>query len=282
MTLDIGWFSTGRGEGSRKLLAAVHDEIASGRLDVRIAVVFCNRERGEDENTDLFLDQAIAYPLPVVTLSSRAFRKRLGEQPVRKGAALPEWRREYDREVMRLLEPYRFEIGVLAGYMLIFGDKFTEKYDLLNLHPALPGGPAGMWQDIIWELVASRSEQAGVMMHLATPELDEGPPVTFCSYSIHGPRLDDAWQDAEGRSVEDIKASESEAHPLFVEIRRHGVAREIPLVIETLRAFAQGRIRIDAKRVVNQDGRPVPPMDLTSDIERSVAQLPAWGHQPAL
>ena len=57
MTLDIGWFSTGRGPGSRRLLAAVQDEIASGRLDARIAVVFCNRNPGEDENTDLFLEE---------------------------------------------------------------------------------------------------------------------------------------------------------------------------------------------------------------------------------
>ena len=55
--LTIGWFSTGRGPGSRKLLAAATNEIASGRLDARIPVVFCNREPGEDENTDLFLDQ---------------------------------------------------------------------------------------------------------------------------------------------------------------------------------------------------------------------------------
>src|SRR6266542_1407269 len=43
LMLTIGWFSTGRGAGSRKLLAAATSEIASGHLDARIAVVFCNR-----------------------------------------------------------------------------------------------------------------------------------------------------------------------------------------------------------------------------------------------
>ena len=272
MTLNIGWFSTGRGEGSRRLLGAVHREIASGHLDVRIATVVCNREPGEDENSDVFLEQARGYDLPVVTLSSRDFRRRLGEKPVRKGETLPEWRREYDAEVMRLLEPYRFQIGVLAGYMLIFTEDFAQRYDLLNLHPAAPGGPKGVWQDLIWQLTETRAERAGIMMHLATPELDEGPTVTYCMYSLRGGRFDQLWNDVEGSSVADIKAQEGERNQLFAEIRRHGVAREIPLVIETLRAFAEGRVRIDAKRVVNSRGSPIAPFDLTTEIERSVAQ----------
>jgi folate-dependent phosphoribosylglycinamide formyltransferase PurN len=271
MTLDIGWFSTGRGEGSRKLLAAVHREIATGRLDARITMVFCNRDPGEDEKTDIFLDQVRGYDLPLVTFSSRDFRRRLGEKPVRKGQTLPEWRSEYDREVMRLLETYPFEIGVLAGYMLIFAEEFAQTYDLLNLHPAAPGGPKGVWQDLIWELIETRAERAGVMMHLATPDLDEGPPVAYCTYSIRGDQFDDLWNDVEGRSVGDIKAKEGEANQLFMEIRRHGVAREIPLVIETLRAFAEGGLRINAKRVVGTSGSPIAPFDLTEEIERTVA-----------
>jgi phosphoribosylglycinamide formyltransferase-1 len=272
MTLDIGWFSTGRGEGSRRLLAAVHREITSGRLDARIATVFCNREPGEDENSDVFLEQARGYDLPVVTLSSRDFRRRLGKKPVHKGETLPEWRREYDREVMRLLQPYRFQIGVLAGYMLIFTEDFAQRYDLLNLHPAAPGGPKGVWQDLIWQLIDTRAERAGVMMHLATPELDEGPAVTYCKYSIRGRDFDELWSEVGGRLVADVKAQEGEANRLFAEIRRHGVAREIPLVIETLRAFAEGHVNIDDKRVVDSRGSPIAPFDLTTEIERSVAQ----------
>jgi hypothetical protein len=191
---------------------------------------------------------------------------------VRKGESLPEWRREYDRESMRLLKPYRFKIGVLAGYMLIFAEEFTQRYDLLNLHPAAPGGPKGVWQDLIWQLIVTRAERAGIMMHLATPELDEGPPVTYCTYSIRGGRFDELWHQVEGRPLANIKAEEGVANPLFAEIRRHGVAREVPLVIETLRAFAEGRVHIAAKLVVSASGSPIAPLDLTAEIERSVAQ----------
>ncbi len=269
--LRLAWFSTGRGATSRKLLAAVHDETASGRLQSRIEVVFCNREPAEDANTDLFLQQVRGYGLPLVCLSSRDFRRRRGGAVARKGEPLPEWRRDYDREMMRLLEPYEFDLGVLAGYMLIFREEVSTRYSLLNLHPAAPGGPKGMWQDVIWELIRSRAERAGVMMHLATAELDEGPPVSYCKYPIRGPDFDPLWLDIEGRDLEELKATEGESNPLFVEIRRHGVAREIPLVIETLRAFAKGRLAIRDKQLVDAGGRPISPLDLTNEIQAAVS-----------
>ena len=269
----IGWFSTGRGPTSRKLLAAAHDEIASGRLNAEITVVFCNRAPGEDPNTDVFLDQVNGYDLPLVTLSSRDFRRRRGEKVVCKGQSLPDWRRDYDREVIRLLEPYTFDLGVLAGFMLIFCEEAAGKWDLLNLHPAAPGGPKGIWQDVIWELIGQRAGRAGVMLHLATPELDEGPPVTYCTYPIRGPDFDPLWEAVEGRSVTEIRDTEGEENTLFQEIRRHGIAREIPLVIETLRAFAEARVRIENKRVVDAHSRPIPPYDLTDQIEQALMDI---------
>lgn len=275
MTLRLAWFATARGQTSRKLLAAARDAIDSGSLDARIEVVFCNRDPGEDPHTDAFLEQVSSYGLSLETLSSREFRRRHGGPVARKGEPLPDWRREYDREIIRLLKPYEFDLGVLAGYMLIFCEEACERFDLLNLHPAPPGGPAGMWQDVIWELIERRAERSGVMMHLATPDLDQGPTVTYCLYPIRGPAFDPLWKQVEERSVAEIKAREGEENALFQEIRRHGVAREVPLVIETLRAFADGRIALRDKRVVDRDGRPIDGYDLTQEIERMVAATPA-------
>jgi phosphoribosylglycinamide formyltransferase-1 len=274
-TLRLGWFSTGRGATSRKLLAAAREEIARGRLEAQIAVVFCNRQPGEDPNTDCFLEDVRGYGLPLVCLSSSRFRRQRGGEIARKGRPLPLWRREYDREVMRLLEPYPFDLGVLAGYMLIFCQEVCTRYDILNLHPALPGGPKGVWQDVIWQLIEERAESAGVMMHLATPKLDEGPPVTYCTFPIRGAAFDHLWREIEDRNLADIRASEGESNALFTEIRRHGVARELPFVIETLRAFAQGRVRIVNKRVVDASGHPIEGFDVTEEIERIVASEPA-------
>jgi len=268
----IGWFATARGQTSGKLLAGALAAIADGRLDAEVAVVFCNRDPGEDANADAFHEQVLAAGIPLVTLSSRQFRRATGGEVARKGEPLPEWRAEYDREVMRLLAPHEFDVGVLAGYMLIFCEEAAAKWDLLNLHPAAPGGPAGMWQDVIWELIAEGADRAGVMIHLATPELDEGPVVTYCTYPIRGGEIDTLWRDADERGTESARAEKGEELALFQEIRRRGVLREVPLVIETLRAFADGRVRILGKQAVDASSAVIEGYDLSEEIERIVAE----------
>jgi folate-dependent phosphoribosylglycinamide formyltransferase PurN len=270
--IRLAWFATARGTTSGKLLAAAQEAISSGRLDATISVVFCNRAPGEDPNTDAFLEQVQSSGTPLVTLSSRDFRQQCGGEIARKGEPLPEWRKDYDREVLRLLEPYPFDLGVLAGFMLIFGEEAAAKWDLLNLHPALPGGPTGMWQDVIWQLVAEESDEAGVMIHLATPELDGGPVVTYCRYSIRGPGLDGAWHELDLHPFDELRATKGENSRIFRAIRWAGIEREVPLVVETLRAFADGRIRIEDKQVVDPEGNPINGYDLTDEIEAIVRQ----------
>ena len=274
LTLPLGWFSTGRGPGSRGLLATVQDEIAAGRLDARITVVFCNREPGQDPRTDEFLEQVRRYGLPLLCLSTARFRRERGERPARPGEPLPEWRRDFDREVIRLLEPYPFQIGVLAGFMLI-APVLCQRYDLLNLHPAAPDGPPGAWQDVIWWLIEHGPDSSGARIHLATEELDLGPTVTYCRYPIRDPAIDGLWRDADERGVDAIRTADGEENPLFREVRRRGAEREQPLLLETLRAFADGRLRLRDKRVVDADGREIAGYDLSEEIERSLERANA-------
>ncbi|HYM16864.1 MAG TPA: phosphoribosylglycinamide formyltransferase, partial [Dehalococcoidia bacterium] len=67
---------------------------------------------------------------------------------------------------------------------------------------------------------------------------------------------------------------EGEANPLFQEIHRRGVARELPLVIETLRAFAAGRLRFEDGRIMVGTTRIVGGYDLTPEIEGLLARAP--------
>jgi folate-dependent phosphoribosylglycinamide formyltransferase PurN len=274
--LKIGWFSTARGESSQRLLVAAQQAIESGELDARLAFVFCNREPGEDPETDKFFDQVRGYGVPLVCLSSARFRRERGLPVARSGEPLPEWRRDYDREIARLLQPYDFDIGLLAGYMLIFTEEIALRYPCLNLHPAAPGGPAGTWQSVIWNLIETKSKKSGVMMHLATPELDEGPVATYCTFSIRSLAFDTLWRQVEGQSVEDIQQREGEENTLFREIRRHGAERELPLVVATLKAFAGGKVRIEGGRVIDAQGEAIAGYDLTEEIDERVrAILPA-------
>ncbi len=274
MTLRVGWFSTGRGDGSRRLLNAAADAIGAADLDAEIAFVFCNRERGEYEATDGFLDLVGAHGIPAITLSSRQFRRDRGGALSQPGEPLPAWRAEYDGEIAKLIGEHPFDVGVLAGYMLIFTPEMAGRYPFLNLHPAEPGGPIGTWQRVIWELIDSHAARSGVMIHLATDELDRGPVVSYCTYPLRGDAFDALWDDVGAQTAAGLEAAASEEHPLFMEIRRHGATRELPLVIETLRALSEARVRVDNRRVVDSRRDSLANgLDLTAEVETAVGTV---------
>ena len=52
----FGWFSTGRDLAARQLLQAARERMGEGLIPGEITFVFCDRERGEAEGSDLFLD----------------------------------------------------------------------------------------------------------------------------------------------------------------------------------------------------------------------------------
>lgn len=270
--LRIGWFATGRGEGSQKLLRAAVDAIRERTLDAQISFVFCNREPGQDPTTDIFLDQVRSYGIPLVTLSDRRFRKEHGGEVARSGAPLPEWRRAYDAAAVELLRPFDCDLGMLAGYYLITTDPLFEWRPLLNLHPAAPGQPAGTWQEVTWELMEQRAGHGGVRIHIVTGELDAGAIATYCTYPLHGGEIDALWREVEARGVARVREEDGEQNALFREMRLRGSARELPLIVETLRAFADGRLTLVEGQVMTGDTKVVGGYDLTPEIEAALAR----------
>jgi phosphoribosylglycinamide formyltransferase-1 len=262
-TYRLGWFSTGRDRAARDLLTVAQRSISLGEIKAELAFVFSNRERGEARESDLFLKLVESYGLPPISFSSKDFKTTYPHLS-------PKWRISYDREVMKRLDGFDADLCVLAGYMLIVGAEICQKYNMINLHPATPGGPKGTWQEVIWQLMETKAESTGVMMHLVTPELDDGPPASYCTFSIRGKPFDEYWQEIEGQSVEEIKKSQGENNNLFKLIRRHGLAREFPLIIATLKAFSRGMVKIDKGKVANADGKPIKGYNLTEEIDKLV------------
>jgi hypothetical protein len=177
---------------------------------------------------------------------------------------------------MDLIAPYGTDLGMLAGYMLIFGREACDRYNFLNLHPAAPGGPIGTWQRVIWQLIDQRAAESGVLINRVIPEVDEGPVVAYCRYPLRGPDIDPLWQAIGTRSAEDLRDTEGEKLPLFQEIRRRGVRFEIPLMVQTLVALADGRVRI-------VDGEPVAggvPLPNGLDLSDEVARVVYEGNRP--
>ena len=260
MTLNLGWYSTGRGEGSRGLLRFVQQRILAGELDARIQFVFSNREAGEGEGSDRFFQQVRDYGLPLVNLSSKKFGKAVGGEPA-------ERRHAYDREAMGLLEGFRPDVCVLAGYMLIVGGEMCRRYTMLNLHPALPTGPTGTWQEVIWALIGSKADRTGAMVHVVTEDLDRGSVVSYFTMPIVGETFDEQWREIEGVSLSELKSSYGEELPLFRLIRQEGYRREPYLLATTLQAMVAGDVGVKDGQVVGSGGESLQGLCLNEEIE---------------
>ena len=265
----IGWFSTGRGEGSKGLLRTAQESIKSGELEAEIEFVFCSRDRGQTEATDQYLKMVGDYGIPLVSFSYRRFKE--GRPDTDEHGELAPWRLEYDREIMARLKDFRPDLCVLAGYMLIVGPEMCQKYKMINLHPAAPGGPTGTWQEVIWKLIESEADSTGTMMHLVIPELDKGPAATYCTFRIRGKPFDQYWDEIKGQTIDEIKREQGENNSLFKLIRQYGYARELPLIIATLKAFSRGKVKItEDKQIADASGGLINGYDLTAEINAAV------------
>lgn len=260
--MRIGWFSTGRDPAARELLKHVHREMAEGFIPGEIAFVFSSREEGESSESDRFLGLSKGLGLRTLALSARRFEPEIRKRD------LDRWRDLYHRRVAEIIAPFRVDLIMLAGYMLIVSPWMCRTHRMVNLHPALPGGPVGTWQEVIWRLIEEGKERTGAMIHLVTEELDRGPALTYCSFSIRGESFHPLWKEIEGKSARAIKAQRGEDLPLFQLIRAEGVKREIPLIVLTLKALAEGRVRVQGRRVLDERGAELcRGLDLTDEVE---------------
>jgi len=271
--LKLGWFSTGRGSGSRNLLKAVMDKKEQGELDVEISFVFCNWDNKEEPNPrkeqrEMFFRMVREYGIPLLTISWKTFRPDLWD------ADPKAWRDEYGKELRKAVSPYGFDIGILAGDMLWVDDETCETHDLLNLHPALPDGPKGTWQEVIWKLIRENAGEQGAMIHICTPDWDRGAALTYCRFPIRGGDYDRLWSDLneklKHKTLDEIIADEGTGEPLFKRIREDGAKRELPLIVSTISRFADGTVSMRDKRLYANGKMLKEPFDLSDDVNSSV------------
>ncbi len=263
----LGWFSTGRDEAACDLLKVVYDRIKEGFIPAEITYVFLSRAPGENPESDAFLKLCKELGLKTYTLSAKAFAPELRAKDRER------WRTLYHEKVYELIKDEPVDLIVLAGYMWVVSAELCQKLPMINLHPALPGGPKGTWQEVIWQLLKEKASETGVMMHLVTPELDRGPAVTFCRFSIKEGKFKPLWerweQKLQQKGLDRIIAEEGEKEPLFALIREEGVKRELPLIVYTIKAFAEGEVKLEGKQLYDARGKPLPgPYDLTERIEK--------------
>ena len=115
------------------------------------------------------------------------------------------------------------------------------------------------------------------MIHLATEEVDRGPVLSHCELPIVGGRFDKARKALVGQDVEQVKREEGEENDLFRLIRSEGYRREPYLLLATLQAVADGRVRVRPGEALDANGNPLADthaagFSLTAEIEAAISR----------
>lgn len=146
-------------------------------------------------------------------------------------AGRPDSREAYDCELLDILRQHDVELVLLAGYMKIVTRVLVEAFAnrMMNIHPSLLPSFPGL--DVQKKAIEWGCKLAGCTVHFVTEGVDEGPIILQAAVPI----LDDDTPDTLAAR---ILIQEHKIYPRAVQL------------------FAEGRLRVDERRVFIEAGKP--------------------------
>jgi phosphoribosylglycinamide formyltransferase-1 len=146
-------------------------------------------------------------------------------------AGRPDSREAYDRSLLDILQQHDIELVLLAGYMKIVTAVLVNAYvnRMMNIHPSLLPSFPGL--DVQKKAIDWGCKLAGCTVHFVTEGVDEGPIIVQAAVPI----LDD---DTPETLAARILVQEHKIYPRAVQL------------------FAEGRLRVDGRRVLIHDTKP--------------------------
>lgn len=187
--------------GSGTNLQAILDACANGKVRGSVVVVFSNRADAPA------LDRARKAKVPAESLEAGSLE-----------------REAFDRKAIAVIDRYRPDVVVQAGYMRIVSKVFVDHYfdRLINIHPALlPAFPGLHAQQ---QAIDAGVRVSGCTTHFVRVEVDAGPII-----------LQEAVEVKAGDSVETLTARILE--------------REHEVLPKTIELFAEGRLKVEGRNV---------------------------------
>ncbi|HGY54496.1 MAG TPA: phosphoribosylglycinamide formyltransferase [Caldithrix abyssi] len=161
MKKRIAIFISGRGSNMEAIVRNTQTGLLKDCCE--IALVFSNKPRAKG------LEIAAGLGLSTASIPSKGKK-----------------REEFDAEVVRLLEPYRVDYIVLAGFMRILSPVLIRAYPnrIINIHPAdtkaFQGVGAYEWA---WE---NRLEKTYITVHYVDEGVDTGPVIAQQEVDLRG------------------------------------------------------------------------------------------------
>lgn len=147
-------------------------------------------------------------------------------------AGRPDSREAYDHALLDVLRRHEVELVLLAGYMKIVTGVLIDVYAnrMMNIHPSLL--PAFPGLDVQKKAIDWGCKLAGCTVHFVTEGVDEGPIILQAAVPV----LDGDTPDALAAR---ILEQEHRIYPRAVEL------------------FAEGRLRVEGRRVFVDGGKPL-------------------------
>lgn len=137
--------------GSGTLAQAIFDAVATGQLPADIVAVI------SDKKDAAVLDRAQRAKIETYTIPMLVDR------------------REWDRELETLLAALRPDLVVSAGFMRILSQRITDRFRIINSHPALL--PAFPGAHAVRDALAAGVDQTGTTIHWVDAGVDTGPVI---------------------------------------------------------------------------------------------------------
>ncbi len=149
---------SGRGSNMRSIVEACESGAVSGTV---VAVISNNPEAGG-------LAFAREQNIDTAVLDHKQFSSR----------------NEFDSELKILIDSYKPDWILLAGFMRVLGSEFVEHYigSMINIHPSLLPLYPGL--DTHAKVLAAGDSKHGATVHFVTPELDAGPIIAKAEVEV--------------------------------------------------------------------------------------------------
>jgi phosphoribosylglycinamide formyltransferase-1 len=146
-------------------------------------------------------------------------------------AGRPDSREAYDRSLLEVLQQHNVELVLLAGYMKIVTAVLVNAYAnrMMNIHPSLLPSFPGL--DVQKKAIDWGCKLAGCTVHFVTEGVDEGPIIIQAAVPI----LDDDTPETLAARI---------------------LVQEHKVYSRALQLFAEGRLRVEGRRVLIDAAKP--------------------------
>ncbi len=134
-------------------------------------------------------------------------------------------REDYEKEILRSIEPYSIDLIALAGFMRVLSPYMVSRFKnrMMNIHPALLPAFAGV--NSVKKALEYGVKYAGCTVHFVDEGVDTGPIILQSVVPIFDTDTEDSLLDR-------IHSEEHRIYP------------------EAIRLFSEGKIRVEGRRVL--------------------------------